>query len=283
MARLQNLLIRIAALKWGELCLVALYVSVVSGVIVALQYDFGEPFFSSTALDLLVPFGHYWRSLHFYSSQLFFLLCLAHFVAVLIDKSYLRLSYGKWLPLVLSLPVALLLLFTGYVLRGDATGENAGVIAENICLAVPLLGEYLNALLFAILEDGLKKVYANHLIGLGVLWGILCWDHVRKYRAHVTEHSLFLCLLLLLSLLFQAPMEPESLGVFHRPGPWFFLGLQEMLRFVPAFWAGIVFPLILVLALLQLRLADGLQKRAALYASSWLLIYTGLTLVALLR
>ncbi len=283
MSYFQNFLTRIAAVKWGELCLVALYFSVVSGVVVALQYDFATPFFSTSAMDALVPFGVFWRSLHFYTSQLFFLLCLAHFLAILIDKSYLRLSFGKWLPLVASLPVVLLLLFTGYVLRGDATGENAGIIAENICLSVPLVGQALNTLLFSVLEDGLKRVYANHLVGLGVLWGVLCWDHVRKYRAHLNDHMLFVAFSLVLSLLLKAPMEPESLGVFHRPGPWFFLGLQEMLRYVPPFWAGIVFPLTLVISLTLLRRVGRLQQQAALYSCGWLLVYCALSFVALGR
>lgn len=261
----------------------SLYFSVVSGVVVALQYDFATPFFSTNAMDALVPFGDFWRSLHFYSSQFFFLLCLGHFLAILFDKTYLRLPFGKWLPLVASLPVVLLLLFTGYVLRGDATGENAGIIAENICLSVPLVGSALNTLLFSVLEDGLKRVYANHIIGLGVVWGVLCWDHVRKYRAHLKDHALLISFTLLLSLVVQAPMEPESLGVFHRPGPWFFLGLQEMLRYVQPLWAGIVFPLTFVFALTLLRLVDTRQKQAVFYSCCWLVVYCGLTFVALGR
>jgi ubiquinol-cytochrome c reductase cytochrome b subunit len=256
---------------------------VISGVVVALQYDFAMPFFSTNAMDALVPFGEFWRSLHFYSSQFFFLLCLGHFLAIFIDKSYLKLSFAKWIPLVASLPVVLLLLFGGYVLRGDATGENAGIIAENICLSVPLIGSALNTLLFSVFEDGLKRVYANHIVGLGVVWGVLCWDHVRKYRAHLKQHALFISFTLLLSFLLQAPMEPESLGVFHRPGPWFFLGLQELLRYVQPFWAGIIFPLSLVFSLTFLYFKDILQKQALFYSCCWLVVYCGLTFVALGR
>jgi ubiquinol-cytochrome c reductase cytochrome b subunit len=281
MSFLQNFVARIITVKWGELCLISLYFSAASGVVVALQYDFAHPFFSTAAIDLLAPFGGFWRSLHFYTSQLFFLLCVGHFLAILLDKTYLRLSLAKWLPLVVSLPVLLLWLFSGYVLRGDATGENAGVIAENICLSVPFFGPLLNTLLFAVLEDGLKRVYANHLIGLGIVWGVLCWDHVRKYRAHLADHGLFIVATLILSFVWQAPMEPEALGVFHRPGPWFFLGLQEMLRFVQPLWAGIVFPLTLVVALSLLRL-DLSRRRAAIYSCCWLVVYSGLSLAALL-
>jgi ubiquinol-cytochrome c reductase cytochrome b subunit len=152
--------------KWGGLSLVSLYLSVLSGMVVALQYDQATPFFSASSLDLLMPYGQFFRSCHFYSSQLFILFSLAHLTAVILEKSDQQLNFGKWFLLVVSVPAALLLLFTGYVLRADATGEAAGVIAENITLSIPYLGETLNSLLLAIEAEGMKRIYANHLVGL---------------------------------------------------------------------------------------------------------------------
>lgn len=273
----------VCGVKWGEICLVSLYLSVLSGLVIALQYDFHTPFYSSSALDVLVPFGAFWRSLHFYTSQFFFLAMLVHVVTILIDGRVSQLKRGQWLLLVGSMPVALLLLFTGYVLRGDATGQSAGLIADNILLAIPGLGEAANRLLFSITDDGLKRVYANHLIGLGVLWGVLSWNHVRKYRAHLTRHGLLIALSLLVAFLFLAPMEPEQLGVFHIPGPWFFLGLQEILRVVQPFWAGIVFPLSFVVALSFLHPAMPGRRVALGFCLFWLLFYAILTIISLYR
>jgi len=270
-------------IKWGEICLISLYLSVVSGIVVALQYDFHTPFYSTSAMDTLVPFGSFWRSLHFYTSQFFFLAMLIHAGTTLLDGRAGQLKKGKWLLLVASMPVALLLLFTGYVLRGDATGQSAGLIAENILLAIPAIGEIGNRLFFSILDDGLKRVYANHLIGLGVIWGILCWEHVRKYRANLKRHGLLIALSMLVAFLFLAPMEPDKLGVFHIPGPWFFLGLQEILRVIQPFWAGIVFPLSFVVALAFLHPAMPGRRLAAWYCLVWLLLYFVLTLIALNR
>jgi ubiquinol-cytochrome c reductase cytochrome b subunit len=268
--------------KWGAMSLVALYVSILSGVVLALQYDEAHPFYSATSLDLLIPFGIFWRSLHFYSSQIFFLLSAVHLVVILYGPAD-RLSLQKWIWLIASMPFALLLLFTGYVLRGDATGESAGLIAENICLSIPGIGSILNSLLFAITEEGMKRVYANHIIGLGVLWVIFAWDHLRRFRVIVEEHSWFVLAIFAFSLIFPAPMEPMKMGVFHISGPWFFLGVQELLRYLQPFLAGVMVPLLFVVSLAFLQANHDWGRKARLFAGGWLILYGGFTLVALSR
>ena len=269
--------------KWGGLSLVSLYLSVLSGMVVALQYDPATPFFSASALDLLTPFGQFFRACHFYSSQLFFLFSLCHLAAVILAKTDQQLRFAKWLVLIGSVPAALLLLFTGYVLRADATGEAAGVIAENITLSIPYLGEFLNFLLFSIEAEGMKRVYANHLIGLGLVWGVCCWDHLRRYRVGFGQHSRLLFATVAVSLFLAAPMEPARLGLFHIQGPWFLLGLQELLRYIQPFWAGVIFPSTVVVALACVGTEAPGRRRALLFIAGWLFVYSILSSVALLR
>jgi len=272
----------IVELKWGAKSLFSLYVSVVSGVVLSLQYDPASPFFSASTLEVLVPFGRFWRACHFYSSQLFFLFLLLHAVVVISEKSDRQLKTGQWLLLVGSLPVSLLLLFTGYVLRADATGEAAGTIAEHITLSIPLVGNPLNSLLFAIEAEGMKRVYANHLIGLCVVWGVCCWDHLRRYRIVARQYGLLLALILVFSLFVPAPMDLARLGVFDIKGPWFFLGLQELLRYIQPFWAGVVIPATVVIALSFLANNEW-RKKALLFIGCWLGCYLILTVIAALR
>jgi len=274
--------LRLAAIRWGGNALIALYISLLSGLVVALQYDVAHPFHSTVAIELLVPHGAFWRGLHFYSSQFFFLLLLMHTIVVIVENSH-DLRPAAWARLTATLPLALLLLFTGYVLRGDITGASAGRIAENIAVSIPVLGNWCNALLFAIEDNGLKRVYAQHLVGLVMLGGWCAWAHLRRYRADWRNHLPLLCLLVAVSLLVSAPLDEERQGQLHVAGPWFFLGLQELLRYLPPLWAGVVLPGTFVLALLLLP-AGGVRRRPwRIFLLLWLLVYLATTIPALRR
>jgi len=269
--------------KWGGMSLVSLYLSVVSGLILALQYDPATPYFSVSSLDLLAPYGAFFRAVHFYSSQLFFLFSLLHLAVVILQDNEWRLAWGRWLILVVSIVAGLLLLFTGYVLRADATGEAAGVIAENITLTIPLVGEVLNSLLFSIEAEGMKRIYAHHLFGLGLVWLVCAWDHLRRYRVSIADHRLLVAGTMVFSLMVAAPMEPARLGQFYIKGPWFMLGLQEMLRFIHPLWAGVVFPAGLLIALALIGREGEIRRKALFVAVVWLGAYAVLSGIAALR
>jgi ubiquinol-cytochrome c reductase cytochrome b subunit len=277
----------LTGIRWGGHTLISLYISVLSGIVIGLQYNSTEPFYSTATIELIVPFGSFWRALHYYSSQAFFLLLLVHLAMILWDNGY-TFARSAWIRLSASVPVALVLLFTGYVLRGDATGVAAGAIAEHIALSMPLIGKPLNSLLFEISNGGLKKVYTNHLIGLMVLGGFCVWPHLRRYTALWRNHIPLTLLLLLISTVLITPMEPGRVGQLHIAGPWFFLGLQELLRYMPAFWAGVVVPLTLIVSLFLLPMEEnsrmkGIRKRFFLFFMAWMTGYGLLTWVSWVR
>ncbi len=268
-------------IRWGEYSLLTLYISVLSGVVVALQYDPAAPLYSIATLDMLVPFGEYFRSLHFYSSQLFFLFCICHVIGIFPQSQ--NYSRKQWILLTATLPVALLILFTGYVLRGDSTGFSAGMIAESILLDVPYIGQSINDLFFSISENGMKRIYVNHIIGFGLLWGWLAWGHVKKYKVSLDRHILLTIGIFLFSLFIAAPFEPDHLGVTHISGPWFFIGLQELLRYLPPMLAGIFFPLTLLIALALLQKNNYGFRSILFFIFGWFLFYTLLTGIGLSR
>lgn len=269
-------------IKWGAWALICLYVSLFSGIIVGIQYEHTTPYYSTAAIDLIAPFGDYFRSLHFYSSQFFFLFSCIHLFLVYRDTE--THTKGMWIQLTSSLPIALLLLFTGYILRGDSTGSSAGIIAENIVLEIPLIGSIVNDLLFSITESGMRKIYLHHIISLDLLLLILLWNHLRKYQVFLKDHLFILSTAFCLPILIAAPMEPDQLGVSYISGPWFFLGLQELLRNFSPLLAGVIAPLCLVLAIYSLRPPHSSRNRFALnFIAIWLFLYTILSCIAYLR
>lgn len=267
--------------RWGAWTLVSLYLSVISGIVVALQYDLTTPYYSVAALDLLVPYGAFFRSVHFYTSQGFFLFGCVHLVA----------TYGKsegysvkdWILLVISLVAGLLLLFTGYILRADSTGFAAGMIAESIIKTIPVAGSMLNTLFFAVSDWGMHRVYVHHVITLDVLWLALAWSHLRRYRIRVSDHIPLICLFLIFSFTVNAPLDPEKLGTTYIAGPWFFLGLQELLRYMSPLFAGVIFPASFVVILLYGKNGSKRYRLLLRLLYCWLIIYAILSCIAWLR
>ena len=269
----------LGSVRWGDWSLISLYLSLVSGVIVGIHYSPAEAFYSASAIDILVPYGTFFRSLHFYSSQFFFLFAVAHFLVVY-DQSqgYTTKSYVY---LILCFPCMLMLLFTGYVLRGDATGYSAGMIAEHILEAIPLFGSALNNMLFSISTHGMDRVYLQHVISFDLLFLFLAWDHLRRYRVVLADHLLFISAVCFFSLLVAAPIDPDQLGLLYITGPWFFLGLQELLRFFPPFIAGVLVPTSLVIGLVFLRKDNRWYRPLLIFLCFWIGSYLLLTLMAL--
>jgi len=272
----------LVAYPWGAGTLISLYLSIISGIVVALQFNGAEPFYSTTTIELVVPYGSFWRALHYYSSQAFFLLMVVH-LGMVLWKNETEYPRSAWIRLCATLPSGLLLLFTGYVLRGDATGEAAGAIAEHICLSIPLIGAQLNDLLFDLADSGVNKVYVHHVIGLVVLGGMAAWPHLRRYTARWRDHLVLVLLTIVVSVVLTAPMEPNRFGLLFIAGPWFFLGLQELLRFLSPFIAGVATPLLPLGLLFWLPKAKPARSYALLAILLWLLVYGVLTALCLQR
>jgi ubiquinol-cytochrome c reductase cytochrome b subunit len=268
--------------RWGGRALISLYISALSGLALGLQYNSAEPFYSTATIQLVIPFGAFWRSLHYCSSQAFFLFLLIHLTLVIGRRSG-QFSPAEWLRLTASAPVSLSLLFTGYILRGDATGDAAGAISEHIALSITLFGQPLNKVLLDISAAGLRKIYLHHAVGLMLLGAFCLWPHLRRYPAFWRNHLPLTLLLLAAAALIKIPLEPERFGLLHIAGPWFFVGMQELLRHLPAFWAGAALPAALIGPLLLLPAAGRARNCCLSVIAIWLLGYAAFSGLALAR
>jgi len=257
-----------------------------SGLFVAYQYDYTAAYSSVITMDNSLPYGAFLRSLHYYSSQAFFLFLLIHIGEYICRGVHLNMPVCSWIKLVLTIPGAILLLFTGYILKGDIVGVSAGRIAEQLVLNIPFIGNALNRFFFSLRHDGLYRVYFNHALVLGLLCGWALWSHLKK-RA-IKGHYVLLCLFIVFGICFfcKAPLDapPNDAEAMLVKGPWFFLGIQELLRYFSPLWAGIVYPSGIIVLLLLLPAASKKYNGFLLSAIMLFMIsHTFLTVVAFLR
>jgi len=261
------------------MALVSLYVSIASGIAVTLQYQTHDAYHSVLMLEQLVPYGAFFRSLHFYASQAFFLLLIGHFLAV--APRFAEMTWAEYLRLASVLPVTVLLLFTGYVLRADSTGSAAGRIAEAIVLTIPFIGKTCDSLFVALSSHGLSRIFLHHVVTLGLILLLLVWQHLHRYRVATGDYLWLVAALALFCAVVPAPLDADRLGRVIITGPWFFLGIQEALRYLPTLVAGVILPAFLLVALASL---PGKHRRAASgVVVFWLTAYAVLSLVAAWR
>ncbi len=227
----------------------SLLLAILSGLIISYPFREEIPLVSTAGLEGVIPFGALFRSFHYYTAQIAFLLLVWHTVEAILTRGYERRRFFYWVFLAGAYPLFVLILFTGYIIRGDETGLSAGRIAENLTYTLPYLGNLLNRLCFSVSEDGVHRAYLSHLFfSFGLLLVLSLW-HFRLRRIKLEDLALWAVLALTLALIWPPSLEPPRYTL-HIKGPWFFLGIQELLRYLPPFWAGIFIPLLPVTALI---------------------------------
>jgi len=274
-------------------------------------------------ITFAVPYGGLVRGLHFWSAQALVVVAAVHLLRVIFTGAYVQPRRFNYL-LGLSLFVlALLLDFTGYVLRWDEGIRWALTVGTNLLKTIPFIGGQLYAFVVGGEQPGLStltRFYAWHIFGLtAILLGIFTWHifRVRRdggisappleegrdarrisrfelVRREVLAALLAVIILILLSALVPAPIgmpiqDVNGAKLSDSRAPWFFLWVQQMLRFGDAFWLGVFLPLGFLAALAALpyifprlpgdqqgrwlpRAGRAAQVLAALLILAWLVL-----------
>ncbi|HEX7542368.1 MAG TPA: cytochrome b N-terminal domain-containing protein, partial [Anaerolineales bacterium] len=109
---------------------------------------------SIQTLTFLVPFGGLVRNLHFWSAQFLVIVSVVHLLRVILTGAYApprRLNYLLGMGLLV---LAVLLDFTGYVLRWDEGIHWALVTGTNLLKSIPLIGNMLYRMLVGGTQPG---------------------------------------------------------------------------------------------------------------------------------
>lgn len=224
-----------------------------------------------------VPFGWLIRNLHYWAAQLLLIVSAVHFLRVVFTAAYSHPRRFNYLLGLALFVLSILLDFTGYILRWDVDICYPLLTGTNLLKTIPLIGDFL----FRIAVGGgeacataLLRFYTWHIFGLTILVVILGFWHafcVRRdggiavppptLRVHAERISrnelvrrevlatfIVSIVLMLLSVFFPAPIAP-AMSVSIRESvtesvaaPWFFLWVQQMLKWGDPFIFGVLIP-----------------------------------------
>ena len=240
-------------------------VSIGSGLILVFQYrPYGDVFAQVEAITTLIPYGWFFRRIHFLSGEACVVLTLLHVLDHFGRGNDRLVTMVEWARLWLASALAFFLLFTGYVLKGDKEGLLAGTILRNLAASIPLVGQNLGSLFIGSGADFFFFPYLWHCWLAPLALGFLLRNHIRSWlpQGNFLLAAFLLCGLGAMIIPMPLALPPQAV-VQEAYGPWFFLGLQEMLKYFHPLWAGIIWPGFLALIFLGLPLTRGRGRLVA--------------------
>jgi len=229
-----------------------------------------------------VPLGGLIRNLHYWSSQLLVLVSALHLVRVIFTGAYATPRRFNYLLGLILFVFLVLDDFTGYVLRWDQDIRWALVTGTNLLKTIPGVGAFLYRIAVGGESAGdpaLLRFYVWHVAGLILPAAILLAWHifrvrrdggiaappveVRSSRERISRVDLIRrevlamlaagVVLLLFSVFFPAPIAAPISGqadlAENVRAPWFFVWVQEMLKWGDPFFWGVLVPLLVLLLL----------------------------------
>lgn len=135
-------------------------------------------------------------------------------------------------------------MLSGFILKNDADARQAHLLLSSLISSIPLVGEFLSSSIAG--KDGtLTITYLHHAATATIILFIVIFEHVRSIKVKWKTFIITSVIVILISLFFRAPLAQLDEPVMK--GPWFFVGIQEMLHLVSN-------PLIVVTALLIILL-----------------------------
>lgn len=267
---------------FGDLAAATFIVAAASGVAVAIPYKPGDAYGSIATMLLVNPAAAFFRNLHYWSAQACLLATLLHVWDHLRARTEGRVDTGVWLRLTLTIPLVVFLMLSGFMLRGDAEGRQALRIVVGATAQVPLLGSLLSAFLLGI-GDRLDVLYIQHAATATIIVWLFIVEHSRRVWSRVPALMAVLTATGAVSMVVSPGLHNGFDPIVK--GPWYFLGLQEILHWTPwpiAVVAGGTCVVALVFALRVMRPARSAVARRGLLVL--LVAYLGLCGVgALLR
>ena len=234
---------------------------------------------SIQTISYAVPFGGLIRNLHYWAAQFLVLTAFVHLFRVVLTGAYApprRFNYLLGMALFI---LVILLDFTGYILRWDQGIQWALIVGTNLVKTIPGIGGTFYRILMGGDYPGsatLTRFYAWHVYGLMLPSFVLIVWHIFRVRRdggiaipppnfrtevkriaredlvrqEVIVMLICVAVLFLVSIFIPAPIAPMITKIQAAPSdasaPWFFLWIQQMLKWGDPFLWGVLIPLLIL-------------------------------------
>lgn len=230
----------------------------------------------------LVPFGALIRNLHFWAAQALMIVVSIHLLRVVLTGAYARHRRLNYLIGMGMMLLVVFLDFTGYVLRWDEGIRWALIVGTNLLKTIPWVGDSLYQLVVGGPEPGLsslERFYTWHIFVLTLAMIFLgAWhifrvrrdggvavppperrsDQTRISRFDLVRRELAVMaitgvVLLVISIMVPAPIQrpitQTAFDVHDARAPWFFLWVQQLLKYGDPFVLGVGLPSVMLVLL----------------------------------
>ena len=269
----------------GGLAVFLFLVLLVTGIL-EMFYYIPQPDQATISIQTIanfVPYGGLIRNLHFWGAQALVVILFIHLLRIAMTGAYTRPRRFNYLLGLILLLLTLALDFTGYILRWDQGTSWALVVGTNLIKTIPGVGSALYEFAIGGVQLGsaaLIRFYSWHTFGLTLAMIIVVVWHIfrirrdggiavpppalrqsdeRISRFELVRREMLLMtiaaiLLMLLSIFWPAPITPPltsaTTDLTNARAPWFFLWVQQLLKFGDPFLLGVVVPLVILAILI---------------------------------
>jgi len=214
---------------WGFLAIANFLICALSGVFLAIPFDMNNAFDSIVQILLTNPGASFLRNAHYWSAQLFLVFTILHTWEYLKSLKSGKVKNGVWLRLVVSLIFVFYVMISGFILKADMDSLQARNIISSLAEGIPWVGGLLAWSLIG-KEESFQVLYVHHIATATIFLAIIILEHAKTIWTKGRTFFITALIISALSFLFRAPLHDNITPVVK--GPWYFLGLQEILHWM---------------------------------------------------
>ncbi|MFQ5585197.1 MAG: hypothetical protein ACE5GL_12255 [Calditrichia bacterium] len=251
---------------FGLLSIASFATAVLSGIVLGIIYNIHEPVDSLQIIQLSIRGGRLFRGVHYWSGQFFLIFTLIHTVEHFLFKTERKVKSGVWLRLTISIPFIFFVMLSGFILKGDSEGLLARRILSGLLEVIPATGNFFKFIVLG-KEPDFQIIYLHHIATVTIIIALVIIEHARRIWPDRLSVIYILSGSLLLGI-WALPSLHDGINPVIK-GPWYFLGLQEILHWTTH---PIWIPIAALIFLIAIYLIPKIQPRSAVRVKQMLLV-----------